>query len=204
MSHRSTIAIATVAGLTLTAGVHAGVVNYSIHSNMTEASLGDTVSLRVEADIDPQGGQFFALGAAAFSIITTDIPSGGAIDFTSPGLGLDPEFALGSPGTLVDDDIMNIQASQLPGFLNPNINTDLNVTLYRFEFTVVDGTPRTVTFDLTGLFNSVYSSQNSGVGPIFTSSASTPLQLEVTSVPAPGAAALLLSAGLFTRRRRRS
>jgi hypothetical protein len=198
------VATTGVLGLIVTAGAQAGVVNYSIHADVTDATLGDTVALRVEADIDPQGGPFYALAGATFSIMTGDIPAGGTIDFTSPGLGLDPAFALGSPGTLVDDDIINVQAAQLPGFLNPNVNTDLNVTLYRFEYTVDDDTPRMVTFHLSGLTSNVYTSAGSGSGLIYNNTTSGPLELQINAVPAPGAAVLLMAAGLVSRRRRRT
>lgn len=199
------LAATGVLGLIITAGAHAGVVNYSIHSDVTEATMGDTVALRVDAEIDPEGGPFYALAGATFSITTNDpVPGGGIVDFTSPGLGLDPAFSLGSPGVLVDDDILNIQAAQLPGFLNPGTNTDLAVTLYRFNFTVDDDTPRTVTFDLSGLTSNVYTSSGSGAGLIYNNTTSGPLELQVNAVPAPGAAALLMAAGLVTRRRRRA
>lgn len=205
MNTKSLLA-AGVFGLIITAGAQAGVVNYSLHADMAEATQGDTVSLRVDAEIDPQGGAFYALAGATFNITTNDIPSGGTVNFTGPGLGLVPPFLIGSPGILFDDDIINVQAAQLPGFMNPSINTDTTVTLYRFEFTVDDDTPRIVTFNLTGLSSEIYASANPGPGSglNYSNSTSGPLELQVTAVPAPGAVALLMGAGLISRRRRRT
>ncbi len=203
MKRATLAATGAVAAIACAAIAQASVVEYTLHGDTTEASLGDTIRITVDAVIDPQGAPFHALALSVFNIVNDDFTGGGTMDFTSPTLGLAPEFApTGSPGTLIDNDIIGVQAAQLPGFINPAVNTDTNLTIYTFEYSIDDATPRDVTFDLSGLMTQVYAGSGPGGSAIITSS-SNPFTVSVNTVPAPGAAALLGLAGICGRGRRR-
>lgn len=196
------LAAAAVAAALLSTAAHAGVVTYSLHTPNTTVAPGDTIPLTVHASIDTQGDPFVALASASFDVLNDDVAAGGTTDFTSPGLGLTPDFLSGMPGTLVGNDIMAVQPAQLPQFLNPSINTGTELDLYLFEYTVDDPTPRTITFDIANMTSTIYGNSMGTISVPYTS-VSSPLQVNVSSVPAPGALALLGAAGLVGRRRRR-
>jgi len=201
-TRRTFIAVTAVAAAALSTAARAGVVDYSFDTPQTTVAPGDTVTVTVNALIDPQDSAFVALAAAEFDIMINDIAAGGTTDISSPGLGLTPDFLSGDPGVIVDNDVLDVTASQLPPMINPAINTGTELTLYHFNYTIDDSSPRTITIDLANMTSIVYGNETGSVNTPY-SSTSSPLELTVSSVPAPGALALLGIAGLLSRRRRR-
>jgi len=193
--------LAIIVGIGVAASsANAGLAHYSIDLSQATASLGDTVTVTVNLTLDPEGANFSGLSVAAFDAMVTDImgPTG-VIDNTSPGLGLAPSWVpLGFPGVVVGDDIMGIQAGQFPP-----TNTDLNLLLYTFNYTVGDDTARTIDFDVNATADVMVFGDSIFDIQSYTTTASG-ASLQIQGIPAPGALALLGLAGLTGFRRRRN
>ncbi len=201
------IVAALVAGVSssgvFAATASAGVVDYSWSASHSSAQLGDTVTMTLNASIDHQQPTYFGLAASILDILVADIPGGGSINNAGAGLGVHPSFAaMGNNGQIGLIGIAQVEATQLPMMFNPGINTDTEIELYRFEYTIVDAEARQIAFDVSVFNNTIYSEM--GGGGIQLGSSSTPYVLSVTAIPAPGALALLGLGGLvgFSRRRK--
>jgi len=186
-----------IAAFAVAAGAQAGTINYSWDVSDTDVIVGETVTLSLNMDIVPDPGTpAMGLAGAVFDINFTDTPAGGLLDIASPGLGVHPDFAaLGSSGVPAGNDILGVQAAQVPA-----VNPSLSLPIYSLTYTVVDPAPRTVSFDVNVLLNDVY------VGPFQTESyayTTSSGSFDVAAVPAPGAMALLAAAGVVGRGRRR-
>lgn len=196
-------ASASVAAVLLApAGAFAGEVSYHWTADTEMATPGDTVTLTLHASIDPQADPFHGLAAGVFDILIADMPGGGSATITGAGLGLAPSFvAYGSNGSLVGGQVLGVEAAQLPAFMNPGINLDTELPLYTMTYTVMDAAPRTILFDVAPESSTMYTNGQGLSMPYL--SDSTPFALQVGSVPAPGALALLGMAGVLANRGRR-
>jgi hypothetical protein len=103
------------------------------------------------------------------------------------------------PGTLNGNDIMGIEAFQLPPFFNPNFNAANPIAIYSLTWTPADYTARVVgVTDANHLNNDVYVDTFGGSAS-YTGIAGAG---SFNVVPAPASLALLGLGGLVARRRR--
>jgi hypothetical protein len=154
---------------------------------------GESALLTMTGTMDP-GATGFA--GSIFDIVGVSNWDTGTVDVYENHLD-----ALTGPGDLQgNNDILTIEAFQLPPLFNPDFDASNPITLYSITWTPADYTARTVTVgDTNHLNNDVYT-DDFGTSVPYDGVAG---QATFDVVPAPASLALLGLGGLVAGRRRR-
>ena len=156
--------------------------------------LGDTVTVWVEASWSPDPG--FGFTSSLFDVLGDDALTQGINHDETMGLGRYFQFAGTFDGTTAGDDILGIDEFQLPQAFGGGDPTHPINNFYVFEYTVLDDTTRTVTYDSFHYNADVYQDGFGTSEPYDWSTCTTSFDI----IPAPASIALL-GLGLVRRRR---
>lgn len=201
--------LVTVAGLAASANAQ-NVMNLVWSSSHATANVGDVVTLTLTADWAPArigfAGSIFNIKATNGAGGTIGNAEGGG-DTEGSFLGRNPtlRFVPGAGGTAdasgnITGPGQGIDTFQLPPFFNPSFNSKNPLVLYKFTYTVTDGTLRTITYTSEHINADVYDN-TTGTSIRYTQNI-VPASFDI--VPAPASLALLGMGGLVAARRRRA
>ena len=191
---KNVLALTAVAGLA--AAASAQTVNFVWYNDAAgPVGMGDVVTVWWEMDFSPDPG--FGFTSSLFDVLgDDDAYAQGINNDETLGLGRYFQFAGTFNGTVTGDDILGTDEFQLPQAFGGGDPTNPITNFYVFEYTVMDDTTRTVTYDSFHYNADVYQDGFGTSEPYDWSTCTTSFDI----IPAPASLALL-GLGLVRRRR---
>ena len=191
---KNVLALTAVAGLA--AAASAQTVNFVWYNDAAgPVGMGDVVTVWCEMDFSPDPG--FGFTSSLFDVLgDDDAYAQGINNDETMGLGRYFQFAGTFNGTVAGDDILGTDEFQLPQAFGGGDPTNPITNFYVFEYTVMDDTTRTVTYDSFHYNADVYQDGFGTSEPYDWSTCTTSFDI----IPAPASIALL-GLGLVRRRR---